>query len=113
MICAECQRRQQGKAAADHHHPFGKVNSAVTVPVPANDHRAELSEAQQDWPKRTRDNPDGSPALKAAGIIRGFVDMIIYLVRKGVLWVAEMLERLDEVLVERLGRTWWITMELA
>jgi len=113
MLCAECQRRQQGKAADDDHHPFGKANSPVTIPIPANDHRAELSEAQQDWPTRTRENPDGSPALKAAGIIRGFVDMIVYLMKKGVLWVAEMLERLDEMLVERLGRTWWTTMELA
>jgi hypothetical protein len=112
-ICAECQRRQQGKTTHDKHHPFGKANSPITASVPVNDHRAELSEAQHDWPKRTRENPDGSPALKGAGIIRGFVDMMIYLVKKGVLWVAEMLERLDVALVERVGRTWWTTLGLA
>jgi hypothetical protein len=101
------------KALHDDHHPFGKANSPVTIPVPPNDHRAELSDAQQDWPKRTRENPDGSPALKAAGIIRGFVDTIVYLIKKGVLWVADMLERLDAALVERVGRTWWTTMGLA
>lgn len=59
----------------DDHHVFGKANDPTTiVTVPANDHRAELSVAQQDWPKKTPENPDGSPLLAAAARIRGFVD---------------------------------------
>jgi hypothetical protein len=112
-ICAECQRRRQGKTAHDDHHPFGKANSPITVSVPVNDHRAELSEAQQDWPKQTRENPHGSLLLKAAGSIRGFVDTVIYLIKKGLLWVADLLERLDAALVERHGPQWWTEMGLA
>src|SRR5215467_9967630 len=54
IICAACKRKQEGKATMDDHHAFGEANdSATTIPVPVNDHRAELSVAQQDWPKRT------------------------------------------------------------
>ena len=76
--------------------------------MPANDHRAQLSVDQYDWPKQTRENPDGSPALAAAGSIRGFVDTAVYLIEKFLLWVAELLEQLDAYLTEKLGSKWWV-----
>ncbi len=97
----------------DNHHPFGKANSPFTIPVPVNDHRAELNVAQQDWSKETLENPDGSPLLAGAARIRGFVDTVIHLIEKGLLWVAEILEALDGFLVEKLGPKWWAGTPLA
>ena len=92
----------------DNHHPFIKVNdSKTTIPVPVNDHRADLSESQRDWPKRTRENPDGSPFLAGAGRLRGFIDTVLYLIERGLLWVAEMLEKFDEWATEKWGRGYW------
>ena len=47
----------------DKHHISGKANSDVTILVPVNDHRAQISVDQYDWPKRTLENPEGSPLL--------------------------------------------------
>ena len=61
-ICAQRKRQLKGHSIMDKHHVFGEANDRhTTVSVPVNDHRAELNEAQNDWPKRTRENPDGSP----------------------------------------------------
>jgi hypothetical protein len=89
------------------------ANSPVTMLVNVNDHRTDLTELQDRWPTRTRENPDGSPALAAAAGIRGFVDTLIYLIKKCVLWVAECLESLDALLVSTLGPTWWAKTDLA
>jgi hypothetical protein len=107
-ICAECDRKQRGQATEDNHHVAAEANDPTMIPAPVNDHRAELSEAQYDWPKETRENRDGSPLLRAAACIRGFVDTIFYLIKKLLLWIPEMLEQLDAFLVEKLGRKWWI-----
>ena len=107
LICAECQREQQGKNTSDKHHVAGKANSPITIPVPVNDHCAELSPAQQDWPKGTLENREGSPLLAAAARIRGFADTITYLMNKLLLPSAEMLEDLDRFLKERLSPLWW------
>lgn len=107
-ICAECQRKENGMATIDDHHFAARANSPVTIPIPVNDHRAELSVAQYDWPKETRENPDGSPLLAAAGCVRGFVDTVIYLIQKGVLRVAELLEKLNAFLVDKIGPKWWM-----
>ncbi|HEY7405867.1 MAG TPA: hypothetical protein VIB39_20245 [Candidatus Angelobacter sp.] len=91
----------------DNHHVFGKSNDPnTTIPVPVNDHRAELSLVQQDWPKATLRNKDSSPLLAAAGRIRGFVDTMNYL-QKGLLWAAEILEALDAFLARKVGDKWW------
>lgn len=109
VICAKCQRQRKGHTVMDDHHPFGKANDPkTTTPVPVNDHRADLSEAQQDWPKRTRENPDGSPLLAAAGTVRGFIDTIVYLINQGLLWVAELLEKLDEWATAKVGLKYWV-----
>ncbi len=92
----------------EYHHLARESNNPTTVPVPVNDHRAELSAAQYDWPKSTQENKNGSPLLAAAGSIRGFVDYVIYLIKKGLLWAADLLEALDAYLIEKLGPKWWI-----
>jgi hypothetical protein len=107
MICAACKRKKEEKTTVDNHHVAGKANSPVTMPVPVNDHRADLSASQQDWPKETLQNPDGSPLLVAAAHIRGFVDYLVYLAKKFLHWSAEMLEELDKFLRQRLGPQWW------
>jgi hypothetical protein len=96
----------------DEHHFAGKANSPTTVPVPVNDHRACLSVAQADWLKSTLMNVHGSPLLAAAACVRGFVDMVFYLIERGLLWTADMLEVLDELLVAKLGSRWWVGTEI-
>jgi hypothetical protein len=113
IICFECQKRQLGQLTLEDHHPAFEVNSAAKVPIPANDHRAELSSAQYDWPKNTRENPDGSPLLSASGCLRGYADTNNYLVRSLLLINPEFLELLDSFLTKKLGRRWWRNTELA
>jgi hypothetical protein len=108
MICAACQRKQQGKPSQDDHHPAGVANDpTTTIPVPVNDHQAELSTAQQDWPKETRENPRGSLLLKAAGCVRGLIDTLHYLIKRLLGWIPDMLEQLDALLTKLFGARWW------
>ena len=113
IVCAACARKKKGKNPMDKHHPAGRANSRVTVSVPVNDHRAHLSVDQYDWPRRTRENPDGSPLIAAAGSIRGFIDTVQYLMESLLTWIADMLELLDEYMSERFGAKWWRGTELA
>lgn len=108
VICAACDRIKRGKRTLDHHHVAGKSNSAITIPIPVNDHRARLSTDQHDWPSKTLENPSGSPLLSAAASIRGFADTLFYLIEKLLLWIPEMLEALDAFLSKQLGPKWWI-----
>ena len=94
-VCAKCDRRKMGRRKTDDHHIAGQANDPATISVPVNDHRAELSVAQQDWPPKTLQNPDGSPLLAAAARIRGFVDTSNYLMQHFLLQGAAVLELLD------------------
>ena len=96
----------------DNHHIAGRANHPITISVPANDHRAELSTAQYDWPEETLQNLKGCPLLRGAACVRGFADTIVYLMEQFLLWVAEMLERLSAHLEERWGSQWWIETNL-
>ena len=111
VTCGECDRTARGKTPFDHHHVAGKNNSCATVSVPVNDHRAELSAAQYDWPKDTLENKRRSPLVAAAGCIRGFVDFIYWLVRKLLGWIPPFLEAIDECLVKLFGSQWWTSPE--
>ena len=106
-ICYGCDRRRNVRRLTDAHHIAGQANSSLMILVPVNDHRAELSKAQYDWPKRTLQNPDHSPLLAGAAHLRGFADLMVYLQRSFMLWVADMLELLDTLLERKLGRKWW------
>jgi hypothetical protein len=112
-ICAECLRTKKGHTIMDNHHVAGKSNSHVTVAIPANDHRSVLSVAQYDWPKETLENPKGCPLRVAAGCIRGFTETVCYLIDRLLRWIAEMLELLSAVLIERLGANWWFGSPIA
>jgi hypothetical protein len=106
--CQECRRKAENKSITDKHHPFGRANSPITIDVPTNDHCADLNEAQRDWPKPVLKNPDGSPLIAAAGCVLGFIDTVVYLIRKGLQWVAEMLIAADDYLRTVRGEKYWI-----
>jgi len=109
--CAACLRRERGQSVLDSHHVAGKSNSRVTIPVPVNDHRADLSEAQHDWPRETHENPNGCPLLATAACIRGYVNTSDHLLENLNLRNPEVLERLSPFLIERLGPRWWVGTE--
>ena len=112
IICYECQRKRNGKTTDDHHHPAGKSNDPTTVPIPVNDHRAELSPAQNDWPKETLENTAGCPLLASAGCVRGYVDTDAYLIEKLLHRRVKFLESLSAFLAEKLGPDWWMNTEM-
>src|ERR1700733_1844220 len=107
-MCHECKRKKEGKTTMDDHHPFAKANSPATIKAPVNDHCAELNPAQYDWPKQVRENPNGSPVLAAAGCVLGFIDTIVYLIEKGLRWIADMLVAVDAFLAEHWGPKYWV-----
>ena len=112
MMCAACDRRKRGQSMEDLHHPAGKKNSPVVIPVWVSDHHAILSPAQYDWPKETRENPNDSPLLAGAACVRGFVDTIGYLLIHLLLWVADLLEVLDAMLQQKWGPKWWVHTDI-
>jgi hypothetical protein len=112
IICAACQRSSAGRIEIDQHHFAGRANNPATIQIPVNDHRAILSTDQAEWPKSTLANSEGSPLLAGAACLRGFIDTILYLIEKGLPWLAEMLEKLDQVLIQKLGPRWWVNTEI-
>jgi hypothetical protein len=103
--CYEHELLRLGRSWLEDHHPAGQSNDPRTVPVPGNEHRA-LSELQYRWSRETLRNPDGSPLLRAAALVRGWEDML-YLVMVLVAWVPFYLEQLDAWLREEHGPRWW------
>lgn len=112
IVCAACDRKMRGKSTLDDHHVAGKSNSSITIPIPANDHRARLSVDQYAWPTETRENRDGSPLLATAASIRGYSDTSSYLLENLLRMNPEILEALDAFLIEKLGPKWWTGTEL-
>lgn len=111
-ICAQCQREQLGRSPSDDHHPAGAANDPITIPIPANDHREQLSPQQYEWPPKTWANPSGSPIRAGAARVRGYCETNDYLVCSLLIPNAEMLETLDEFLEKRLGPRWWVGTEM-
>jgi hypothetical protein len=111
ITCTECKRNKENQSPFDAHHVAGKSNHALTIPVPANDHRSILNEQQYSWPKATRENALGSPLLAAAASIRGLFDTIVYLLHKLLLWIPELLEMLDAFLAMHFESMWWCNEE--
>ena len=112
LLCEECRRKAKGTNTLDQHHPLGRANSPFTIPIPANDHRANLSTAQGDWPKATLENRDGCPFLRDAAAVRGFLDADDYFKRSRLPDVAENLERVSAFMVQKFGAEWWADAEL-
>jgi hypothetical protein len=112
ITCAACERAAKGRTTIDEHHFAGRANNTATISIPVNDHRAILSVAQAEWPKSTLTNTEGSPLLAGAACLRGCIDTVIYLIEKGLLWLADLLEKLDQVLAKKLGPKWWVNTEI-
>ena len=110
--CAKCDRKRRNQSTSDQHHVFSKANSPLTISIPVNDHREFFNEAQNDWPPRILENPEKSPLLTAAAFIRGFADLIVYLMKNFLLRIAEMLERLDTMEMKKLPKDRWKHMKL-
>jgi len=93
ITCYECQAKRAGRSPIEKHHPAGHNNDSFTVPIPANDHRI-LSDRQHDWPEQTLRNSKGDPVLRIAATIRGFMDLILELIKRTLGWIPEFLEEL-------------------
>ena len=52
-------------------------------------------------------NANGSPLLRAAAAVRGWLDLLWLIIERTVGWVPAMLETLDAWLRQRLGARWW------
>jgi hypothetical protein len=55
-------------------------------------------------------NPDGSPLLRAAASIRGWLDTLRLIMERTVGWVPAFLEWLDARLRVTIGVQWWVTL---
>lgn len=105
IYCYEHELLRLGRSWLERHHPPGRRNHPAKFAMPGNDHRV-LSELQLRWPRETLRNPDGSPLLQAAALVRGYLDLL-YLVIVLTALVPVVLEQLDEYLRLRLGERWW------
>ncbi len=107
LVCAEHRADRTGSCWIEGHHVRGRHSDpADVVDVPANDH-ACLSELQRSWPEETLRNPDGSPLLRAAAALRGWLDVLRLILERTVGWIPNLLEALDSWLRNRLGPYWW------
>ncbi len=105
-LCASCHVQLQGRHLTEAHHPAGRANGPFTVPIPATEH-AFLTDWQYDWPRETWRNPDGSPLLRAAASLRGWLYILRLLIERTVGWIPAFLEQLDVILRQQLGDGWW------
>lgn len=109
IYCYEHDLLRRGRPGLEDHHPAGRHNHPATVALPANDHRV-LSELQYLWPHETLRNPTGSPLLRSAALVRGYLD-VLFLVMVLVASVPLLLEDLDAWLVIEHGERWWDDFE--
>jgi hypothetical protein len=112
LRCYECQALAAGRPWTERHHPAGRHNHPTTVAIPGNDHRV-VDDHKTDWPRDTLRNPDGSPLLRAAGCLRGWLDTLRVIMDRTVGWIPPFLEQLDRWLTDLLGRGWWHQMPAA
>jgi hypothetical protein len=109
IYCYEHELLRLGRSWLERHHPPGRHNHPASFATPGNDHRV-LSEFQLCWPRETLRNPDGSPLLQAAALVRGYLDLL-YLVMLLTVPVPVLLEQLDAFLRERIDGRWWEEFE--
>jgi hypothetical protein len=107
--CYECQARTRGHPWVEQQHPQGQANGPATVPIPGNDHRV-VDDRKHDWPRETLRNPDGSPLLRAAAALRGWLNTLELIVERTVGWIPAFLETLDRWLTQQYGPQWWHRM---
>lgn len=109
IVCYECMDGGANRSWVEAHHSAGRHNDDATVSVPGNDHRV-LSDRQLDWPRETLRNPDGSPLLKAAAALRGWLDVLRLTLERTFVWIPPFLEWLDARLRESIGERWWVAL---
>lgn len=106
ILCYQCLTQQTGKSPIEDHHIAGQHNDPFTVPIPGNDHRI-LNDMQKDWPESTLRNPDGSPLLRAAATLRGWLDVLYLIIDLAIGWIPPFLEWVDGKLVNLVSPQWW------
>ena len=62
---------------------------------------------QKDWPESTLRNPDGSPLLRAAATLRGWLDVLYLIIDLAIGWIPPFLEWVDGKLVNLVSPQWW------
>jgi hypothetical protein len=107
--CYECQAAEAGRSWLEDHHPAGKANHPVTVRIPGNEHR-RIDDLKNDWSRETLRNPSGSPLLRAAACLRGWLNVMQVLIDSTLGWIPAFLEALDRWLVNVMGPSWWTKM---
>lgn len=109
ILCYEHERIADGFEPFEDDHPAGRRNDDTTLRTPGNDHRW-LTDLQEDWPERTRLNPDDSPLLRIAAILRRWLDLLWLFIKRLMVWTPKAVEELDRLLTEHIGRFWWDTI---
>jgi hypothetical protein len=106
ILCYEHEALLRERPWLEDHHPAGRHNDPWAAATPGNDHRI-LSALQYEWPSETLRNPDGSPLLRAAAALRGWLDLLWLVMVRAIGWIPVFLEQLDADLRQRLGERWW------
>jgi hypothetical protein len=107
LLCYEHLQDAMGRPWTERHHFAGQHNDPVAADIPGNDHRILTGAQQQEWPRATLRNSDGSPLLRAAALIRGWLDVLRLVILRGLGWVPPFLEWLDDALNDYIGPHWW------
>lgn len=113
ITCYECQNVAAGRPRVEQQHVQGRHNGPDTVPMLGNDHRVADAFKGLDWPETTLRNPDADPLVRAAGYLRGWLDLLDVIIHRTVGWIPLFLENLAAWLVGRLGPTWWVDITFA
>ena len=113
ISCYECQAVTAGRARIEQQHVQGRHNGPDTIAMLGNDHRVADTFKRLDWPETTLRNPDADPLVRAAGYLRGWLDLLDVVIHRTVGWIPLFLENLATWLVARLGPRWWIDITFA
>lgn len=106
LTCYQCQELAAGKSGVEADHFGRRANSNHLYRLSANDHR-RISEMQQDWPLDTLRNPNKSPLLKGAAVLRAWLDYLRLIIDRSVGWMPSAIEALDQCLTTNVGDRWW------
>ncbi len=110
LLCREHAALAHGRPWLEDHHLAGRANDPTTAAIPGNDHALLSEMQQQEWPRETLRNPEGSPLLRAAACLRGWMDVLWLMLARTVGWIPPFLEWLDHALTATLGAEWWTTL---
>jgi hypothetical protein len=106
ILCSEHDADAQGRSWIEDHHIAGRHNDPTKVSLPANEHSA-VTARQGLWDRDTLRNQNGSPLLRMAAWIRGWVEVMRVMIDRSIGRIPAGLEKLDVLLTDRLGSGWW------